>query len=226
MTPRFDIYGPIHKALRAVMTDTLLAVGRMDALDEADTTATIARVRALLALARAHLEKEDEFLHPALEACRPGSSAAAARDHAHHEDSLAALEDLAVRVEATPGSARIAEANRLYRGLCIFVAENFEHMHLEETDHNATLWASYSDEQLHAIHDALVQSVDPQEMAEVMRWMVPNTTPIERAGALGDMQRKAPAHVFGGVLELVRPHLAAREWDKLMHALAPLPVAA
>ncbi len=226
MTSRFDIYGPVHKALRAAMTDTLLAVGRMDAGDESETIATVARVRALLALARTHLEKEDEFLHPALEARRPGSSAAAAKDHTQHKHSLAALEELISRVESTPGPARTAEANRLYRALALFVAENFEHMHIEETDHNATLWATYSDEELRAMHDALVASVKPQEAADVMRWMVPNIAPVERAGVLGDMQRKAPAQVFSGVLDLGRPHLAARDWDKLMRALAPLRVAA
>lgn len=224
--PRFDLYALIHKALRAAMTDTLTAVGRMDPLDDAETAATLARVRALLALARTHLEKENEFLHPALEARRPGSSAAVAHDHAHHEESLAALEGLIGRMESAPAGARASDAGRLYRALALFVAENFEHMHLEETELNAALWAAYSDDELHAIHDALVASVEPQKMAEVVRWMVPNIAPFERAVVLGDMQRKAPAAVFSGVLDLVRPSLSARDWDKLMNALTPLPVAA
>jgi hypothetical protein len=80
-TTRFDIYGLIHKALRADMGETLTAVGRMDALDDGETSATLARVRSLLALARAHLEHENDFVHQALEARRPGSSAATAQDH-------------------------------------------------------------------------------------------------------------------------------------------------
>src|SRR3954468_17164654 len=34
--PRFDMYGPIHKALRSFMCDTLVRVGRMDPTDTTD----------------------------------------------------------------------------------------------------------------------------------------------------------------------------------------------
>jgi hypothetical protein len=225
-TPRFDIYGLIHKALRAVMGETLTAVGRMDALDDGETAATLARVRSLLALARAHLEHENDFVHKAIEARRPGSSAHTAQDHLQHAAAIAALETQASQVEAARGAERAAAAARLYRALALFIAENFEHMHVEETENNQALWAAYADAELIEIQDALVASVAPQELAEVMRWMVPSATPFERAVLLGDVQRKAPAAAFSALLDVVRPHLAGRDWDKLMHALAPLPLAA
>jgi hypothetical protein len=225
-TPRFDIYGLIHKALRAVMGETLTTVGRMDALDDGETAAALARVRSLLALCRAHLKHENDFVHTALEARRPGSSTHTASDHVQHVDAIAALEAQAKRVETTQGPARTDAAGRLYRALALFVAENFEHMHVEETENNQALWAAYTDAELMAIQDALVASIAPQEMAEVMRWMVPSATPLERAVLLADVQRKVPAEAFSALLDAVRPHLAARDWEKLMHALAPLPMAA
>jgi hemerythrin-like domain-containing protein len=224
--PRFDIYGLIHKALRAAMGETLTAVGRMDALDVDDTAAALARVRTVLTLARAHLEHENDFVHTALEARRAGSSARTVQDHEQHATSIAALEAQVERVERASGPARMEAASRLYRALALFVAGNFEHMHVEETQNNQALWAAYSDAELIAIQDALVASIAPQEMAEVMRWMVPSATPFERAVLLGDVQRKVPAEAFSAVLDIVRPHLAGRDWDKLMHALAPLPLAA
>jgi len=224
--PRFDIYGPIHKALRAVMGETLTAVGRMDALDEDDTAAALARVRTLLTLARAHLKHENDFVHAALEARRAGSSTRTAHEHEQHVHTIGALEAQVERVESVSGPARMDAVGRLYRALALFVAENFEHMHVEETENNQALWDAYSDAELIGIQDALVASVAPQEMAEVMRWMVPSATPFERAVLLGDVQRKVPAEAFSAVLDIVRPHLAGRDWDKLMHALAPLPLAA
>lgn len=224
--PRFDIYGLIHKALRAAMGEALTAVGCMDALDDGDTAAALARVRTVLALARAHLEHENEFVHAALEARRAGSSARTAQDHEQHATTVATLEAQVERVERASGPARMDAVSGLYRALALLVAENFEHMHVEETQNNQALWAAYSDAELIAIQDALVASIAPQEMAEVLRWMVPSISPIERAVLLGDLQRKAPAEVFSGALDLVRPHLTARDWDKLVHALAPLPIAA
>ncbi len=224
--PRFDIYDLIHKALRAVMGETLTAVGRMDALDDDDTAAALARVRTLLTLARAHLKHENDFVHAALEARRAGSSTRTAHEHEQHVHTIGALEAQVERVESASGPARMGAVGRLYRALALFVAENFEHMHIEETENNQALWAAYSDAELIAIQDALVASIAPQEMAEVMRWMVPSATPFERAVLLGDVQRKVSAEAFSALLDIVRPHLAGRDWDKLMHALAPLPLAA
>ena len=73
--PRFDIYAIIHKGLRAAMTDALLAAGRVDARDAREVTDTVARVDALLGFCQLHLEKENKFVHPAMEARRPGSAA-------------------------------------------------------------------------------------------------------------------------------------------------------
>ena len=89
---RYDIYAQIHKGLRSFMADTLYRIGRLDAADELELAEGAAQLRGLLALCRVHLEKENEFLHTAMEARRPGSAAQAAGDHVHHERSLEALE--------------------------------------------------------------------------------------------------------------------------------------
>ena len=53
--PRFDMYSGIHKALRAFMADTLLAVGRMDPTEDAEVTQVEQRVLQLLGLCGGHL---------------------------------------------------------------------------------------------------------------------------------------------------------------------------
>ena len=55
--PRFDLYGGIHKALRALMGDTLVAVGRMDCDDELELARTTERVMELLDFCLLHLAK-------------------------------------------------------------------------------------------------------------------------------------------------------------------------
>jgi hypothetical protein len=223
---RFDIYRVVHKALRALMAEALSAIGRVDALDDEATAQVLARVRTLLGLLRGHVEHENDFIHMALETRRPGSSARTADDHAHHLGSIATLEALLAQTESAPGAARVEAAHRLYQQLALFVAENFVHMQAEETDNNRALWAAYTDAELIDIQNALVASISPQELAELLPRMASSATPIERATLLADVQRKVPAEVFSRLLESVRPHLTAREWDKLVRALAPLPLAA
>jgi hypothetical protein len=218
--PRLDMYSGIHKALRALMTDTLLAVGRMDCEDDLEFAQVTQRVVEMLEVLRSHLSHENRFVHPAMEAREAGTSARIAHEHVEHEDHLAQLARAVEAVRAQPAGARAAAAQVLYRELSLFVAENFQHMHVEETTHNAVLWARYADEELAAIHNELVASIPPHEMMLTLRWMVPFMNPAERAGLLQDIRWHAPAPVFQAAIATVRPHLTAREWEKLAKALA------
>ena len=71
---REDFYAGIHKALRAVMADTLLAVGRADPSDPNDVADASARVNWLMDLCASHVHHENTHVHPAIEARTPRSS--------------------------------------------------------------------------------------------------------------------------------------------------------
>jgi hypothetical protein len=217
--PRMDMYTGIHKAMRAFMADTLLAVGRMDTADEPEFAQVTQRVLELLEFCRSHLEHENEFVHAAMEARAPGSAARIAAEHVEHEHHIAQLSLAVASLRAEPRETRDAAALGLYRALAQFIAGNFQHMAVEESDHNAQLWAHFSDEELLGVHDALLASIPPAEMMFTLRWMVPFMSPRERAGLLQGIRANAPAPAFQAALDTVRPHLSAREWDKLADAL-------
>ena len=213
--PRMDMYTGIHKAIRALMADTLLAVGRMDPADELEFAQVTQRVLELLDFCRSHLEHENDFVHTAMEARSPGSAARIAAEHVQHEHHIAELSRAVAELRAEPPAARAAAALALYRQLALFVAGNFGHMAVEEHEHNRQLWANFSDEELLVIHDALLASIPPAEMMFALRWMIPFMNPRERAGLLQGMRANAPAPAFQAALDTVRPHLTAREWEKL-----------
>lgn len=222
--PRIDMYAGIHKALRALMADTLLALGRMDHDDDLELAQTTQQVLALLDACASHLKHENDFIHTALEARAPGASAVIAHEH---DDHLAHIGRLARTTTALLGAAmgdRASAALSLYRDLSLFIAENFHHMHVEETAHNAVLWARYTDAELEQIHDALVASIPPEEMMRTVRWLVPFMNPAERTALLADMRAKAPAPAFAAVLDTVRAHLTHNEWAKLARSLGLPPV--
>ena len=217
--PRLDIYAPIHKGLRAMMMDTLAAVGRADVHDSAALHAVCERVLVLCDTCASHLEHESTFVHPAMEAHRPGSTAQAA---AEHEDHLAAITELCAMARAlhTANPAQAQAAQALYRKLALFVAENFVHMHAEEAVHNPVLWACCSDEELQVLEGRIVASMPPAQNLLFMRWMVPAMAPAERAALLAGLQAAAPAAVLNAVLSAVQPHLSQRDWEQLTRALA------
>ena len=210
--PRVDLYAPIHKALRNFMCDTLCQVGRIDVNDACELQQTLAQCDELLALCEGHVHHENQFMHPAIEGRQPAGSKRIAHEHEEHLQSIAELRD---EVAALRRAAEPALALRLYRHLALFVAHNFQHMHIEETAHNAALWAHYSDAELMQLHGRLMASIDPREHLLVGRWMLPALTPAERHAVVGGMKADAPPEAFMGLMAHIRPHLTSRSWAQL-----------
>jgi hypothetical protein len=216
---RLDMYVGIHKALRHFMTDTLHRVGRMDPTDSADLARTLGQFEDLMALCVNHIHHENDFVHAAIEARQPRGASRTADDHVEHFEHIDALRAEARALAQSAPADRPAMALRLYRHLALFVADNFQHMNVEETANNATLWAHYSDAELLDLHHRILASLPPSETLEVARWMIPASNPAERAQILGSMKAGAPAAAFQAVLDAVRPHLDASAWGQLARAI-------
>ncbi|WP_457424054.1 hemerythrin domain-containing protein [Roseateles sp. P5_E7] len=212
IAPRLDLYAHIHKALRLFMSDTLQQLSRIDIDDPLDLAASLAQLDALLDAARHHIDKENQFVHPAIEARRAGASAAIEAEHEEHLDSIGALRAESAALRAMPSAGA---AQRLYRRFAAFVAHNFEHMAVEESRHNQALWAAYSDAELFDIHGRIMASIAPREMSETLRWMIPALNPAERAMVVASM----PPAVQAPVLASARALLNDTAWAKLCRAL-------
>lgn len=214
---RFDVYAPIHKAVRLFMTDTLLCLSRLDLDDAQSLAAGLAQLDALLDAATSHLQHENDFIHPAIEARRTGVSNRIAAEHREHLSAIAMLRTQAANLRAEPEAAA---AHRLYRQLAAFIAENFEHMDVEETRHNQALWAAYGDAELQAIEGRILASIGPQEMSLWLRWLIPALNPAERAQMIAGLPLDARAPVLASARSL----LDDAAWGKLCSALDDAPV--
>ncbi len=217
--PRFDMYVSIHKALRHFMTDTLHRVGRLDVEDAAETGQVLGQLDSLLTLCIDHVHNENRFVHTAIEARQPGGAGRTEQEHVEHLESIEALRAEGRALADAPAAERPLLALRLYRHLALFVAENLQHMHFEETHNNAVLWACYSDAELFALHQQIIASLPLDETLLVARWMIPASTPAERAAMVGGMKGGAPAPVFQQVVDAFRPHLDETAWDRLARAV-------
>jgi hypothetical protein len=177
------------------MADVLTTVGRIDALNAVEVAAGVAQVRALLDACRAHLFAENQFLHIAMEARQRGSSAVTANEHVQQEEALEQIESQLRAIERTSGTDLETRILDLYLNLSLFVADNFQHMHVEEHTNNETLWALYTDAELQAIQGQILASLDPGEIAAFLRWMFPYVSNLERAAILAGLQKAAPEPV-------------------------------
>ncbi len=216
---RLDFYAGIHKALRLFLTQTLTRVGSTDPADADEVAATLDQVERLLVVCELHLRDENQFVHPALERAQAGSAARIGAEHVHHEETIADLRDLAALVGHCAPAARAAALDRLYYAMALFVAENLQHMHVEQTAHNAVLWAAYTDDELMAIEHEIVASIPPQAMAEMLGWFMPALNAPERAGMLAGMRQGMPPDAFVGVLAIAERTLAPADYAKLQRDL-------
>jgi hypothetical protein len=217
---RYDPYLMIHKGIRALVTDALVRAGRMDAFDDDDTADVVARVRDLARLAESHAHHEERFIHPAMEARAPGSTRHVDEDHRTHRAALARLVDGCDAVERQAGAARAAAALELYRALALYVAKDLVHMHAEETENNAVLWATHTDAELVALTERLVAAIPPEQNAVFARWMASSSAPAERAQLLANARGRMPAPAFAGMLQGILSELRAKDRGKLEAALA------
>jgi hypothetical protein len=218
--PRHDLYLPVHKGLRAFMSEVLLNAGRMDSNDRHEVDEVLAQVRGLLLLCKSHLHNENTFMHAAMEARRPGSSMHTTHEHEDQGRVFAHLEHLVSKLETATAEESVSLVTHLYRDLAVFIAENFEHMHSEETNNLLVLWECYSDEELRGIGQRLVAAIPPQQNSVFLRWMLPYMTPAERATLLRGIRQNAPVAVFDNVMGMLRQKLCDKDWKKLTAALA------
>lgn len=225
ISSRYDMYMAIHKAMRACMNETLAMLGRMDIDDADELNAALAQLRELLKLCDLHVQKENKFVHAAMEQRMPGSSAHIATEHVEHERDIENLHAAIAELESCDRSHREVLARNLYREVALFVAHNFEHMHSEEIDHNAVLWSAYSDAELIDIENTLKASIPPQDMAITARWMLAANDHAFRVKMLSEVRTHAPREVFEMLVGIARANLSERDWRKVTQALE-VPLAA
>lgn len=181
MNSRHDLYRLIHKALRAAMFDAVLRVGQVDAGDDAALGQVLDQVQQLLALLASHIKHENDFVHCAIEARRPGGAVATAEDHREHLDALHALNLEVAGLRQAQAAERGPLLHRLYRHLAQFTAEQMLHMHREESHNNEALWTLYSDIELVVLHRSLIASVEPHILQQAQHWMGRALNPRELA---------------------------------------------
>ncbi len=221
---RYNMYEMIHKALRARLSNTLVAIGRIDAGVDACVEELAAEVQGTLAMMRGHLASENAFVHVAMEARAPGSTQRIAEEHIHHEEDIQLLDDACADLLRAAPADRPALANRLYVMFDLFVQDNLVHMRYEEDHHNAVLWSAYSDEELFGIERELVEAIPPEKKALYLHSMLPAVPTSDRVKLLGGVRASVPPQAFDGIYASVASLLDADARQRLDVAMAAAPL--
>ncbi len=180
MTTRFDLFTPVHKALRAALFDAMQQVARCDFALAPEAAAVAAALLRLSGFLSEHADHEDREILP--EVARLSGELAADLQAAHAR--VGGLEHevvrLAERLEGAPPVERLSLGRRLHDALGTLVAEQLLHMRREETEVNRLLWAHRTDAELVELHGRVVAAIPPARMQEWFALLLPAVNGPER----------------------------------------------
>src|SRR5262245_34936682 len=121
---RVDLYGPVHKGLRAALAETATLLARTDFRDAAASRAAAARVAATLGFLDEHAAHEDAKVLPEILRCSPELAAELRSDHARIDGLQEDAGLLAARLETASSAERVSLGARLHERIWLLVAEH------------------------------------------------------------------------------------------------------
>lgn len=189
---RMDLYKTIHKALRAILFETTIRVGRTDFQERDATEQTVAAVRRLLGFLEEHGAHEDRVVMPEIARLSPTAFADLQADHHRVAGLQRELEQLLHRLEDAPLEQRLSLGRRLQQRLGLLTAEHLQHMEREETRGNRLLWAHHTDEELLHMHGRILGAIPAPRMLEWAGILIPVIDTEERRVLVHGLQERLP----------------------------------
>jgi len=218
-TVTFDIYANIHKGIRNGLFSVTLAAGQVDPHDQDAVQALAERWTDLVGVLVAHAEHEDGFVQPVIERFAPAYAAEISEAHPRLEAQMAELEVLADRATtACPEQVRLL-THRLYLGLASFTAEYLQHQEFEEFEVMVMLSQHLSFDELLAIDNAIVSSIEPDMMARSAALMLPAMNIEDQTELYEGARAGVPPEVFQGMLMLAQAVLEPVRYAALARRL-------
>jgi hypothetical protein len=184
---RFDLFTPIHKALRRSLFETALTIGRTSFASADEAAAAERAVADCLQFMREHAEHEDRRVLPEIARLDPELAALMVVGHPELERAAIAVESLWPRLAALAATAteeRQALGGELMRRFHTFVADEVQHMDLEERELNALFWARLTDAEIMAINKRITDDISPERMRTWGELLLPALNEPERAAML------------------------------------------
>jgi hypothetical protein len=199
-----DLCRDIHKGIRAELFAVTGSAGSLDPTDRAGRADLARHVDSVVEMLSAHAEHEDAAIQPVLETYVPALAEQIAVDHPALEARVEAIRYLAQQVVDVSDDRARADVHRIYVELASFTGAYLAHQDFEERDVMPAIERAVGFEQVLAIHQAIVGSIPPDQMAKSLAVMMPAMNLDDRADLLGGMRQGAPAEVFDGVWSLVK----------------------
>ncbi len=198
-----DLYRDIHKGIRAELFAVTGEAGSLDPADRLGRASLAGHVGSVVDLLVDHAGHEDAAVQPILERQLPVLAGLVEADHRSLEDRMVTLREIADGAVDAPAPQQRAHTHQLYLELASFTASYLRHQDMEERVVMPALELAIGAQDVLAVHQSIVSSIPPDQMAQSLALMLPAMNVDDRTELLGGMQAGAPPEVFEGVWSLV-----------------------
>ncbi|MBN9485007.1 MAG: hypothetical protein BGO70_05200 [Bacteroidetes bacterium 43-93] len=224
--PRYNVFNQIHKGLRALMYDTAKNIQQMD-FEQANASEVIDQVLLVVDLFDEHAHHEDAHILPMVVAHNAALVDSFEKDHELDHKLSEDLRSLCASwTNATSDMERMKIGQGIFYAFNEFIGFNLYHMNREEHELLLTLWQHYTDEEILAAQQAIIQSIPPETMMIESRWMMSTLNNMEIIGWLGAIKANAPEEIFMGYVKLAAETLSEQRWNTIANTLKIEQVAA
>jgi iron-sulfur cluster repair protein YtfE (RIC family) len=222
--PRYDVYGPVHKGIRFLMTEIMYELGKSDVSNLSELNSLEEKSKYLWDILKAHAEGEEEFLFPHLERENKSFFTKMKQAHDHFHEEIDILRNNFRKIKETDigSDEKVELMSNFIKQYNTFLSQYFSHLQDEELEANPILWKALSDDELMVIVPKIASKSPPEIMQYFMVYFLRAVNHTERLGLLMGMQKNAPEPVFKGILNIAEDSLEDSDWQRLKQSLDKL----
>jgi hypothetical protein len=217
---RYNIFGQVHKGLRALLYETALQLQQTDFTNIEEAEDALLQVAQAADLFDKHAHTEDTMVFTAIEKAEP--SLVNVFEKEHEEDHALGQRlrgSLTAFSHAVSSDDRTVIGDAVVKSFIEFMIFNLKHMAKEEDIINKALWKYFTDMELHGITQKIVASIPPQHMAQFSRWMIRGLNNNEITAWLKEIKNNAPDFVFQSLMQTAAQELSAARWQSVQETI-------
>jgi hemerythrin-like domain-containing protein len=217
---RYNIFYQIHKGLRALLYDTQLLLQRTDYTAADELAMAVERIELVVDLFEDHAYHEDNMILPAIQEFEPSVVDLFEQEHVQDHQLAKDLEHCVQALQLASTSVKPGMGSLLDKTFLDFTIFNLQHMAKEEDVLNKLLWRYYKDEEIKAIHQQILLSLNQQMTVEGSRWMMRGLNNADILNWLRQVEKSAPHEVFLQLMNLAKNELPVERFEKLTEAVS------
>ena len=209
MEQRVNIYGFPHKGIRNGLGQLSFKVGSL-ILDDAEALKACKEIADDLSeLLDLHLNAEEDFVSPPMEAKVPGSTE---HNHEDHKEMHRLEHEMKAAIDKLVATPNQMNLNTTYDKINHFIKEYFRHMSEEETDMNKVIWEHFSDEEVLGWQGQILSKLTPAQFFKWFKYIIPALSQLEQKIMLGGFKQNAPAEAYNQTIKNLEPFLSPKQF--------------